>query len=199
MKKAILIIAPCTVIMIIVVMLTGCVAPIIKKDAGPTTNREYNFTDFTSIEIGDAFKLEVIPADTFSISINANENTLDHIDVSKIGNKLKIDMDNLFFSFTRSPRVKITMPELRGLYLSGSSEGNVTGFKSSQDFDLTLSGASELNMDMETGDLVCEISGASEVIGYLKATSSDIVVSGASKIRVNGSSGDIKIGASGAS
>ena len=108
-------------------------------------------------------------------------------------------MNNLFFSFIRSPGVKITLPELRGLYLSGASEGNVTGFKSSQDFDLTLSGASELNMDMETGNFLCEISGASEVTGYLKASSSDIVLSGASKIRVNGSGGDIKIDASGAS
>jgi hypothetical protein len=198
MKKASLTFV-CTVIMILVVLLTGCVAPIIKKDAGPTTTMEYNFTDFTSIEIGPAFKLEVISADTYGISINANESIFDHIDVSKTGNKLKIGMDNLFFGFPRSPRVQITMPELRGLYLSGASQANITGFKSSQDFDLTLSGASELNMNMETGNFLCEISGASEVTGYVKATSFDIVLSGASKIKVNGSSEDTKINASGAS
>jgi hypothetical protein len=198
MKKAILIVA-CTVIMITAVLLTGCVAPIIKKDTGPTVTRNYDFTDFTIIEIGHAAKLEVTRADTYSISISAGESVFDHIKVTKTGNKLKIDLGNLFFSFPRSPSVKITMPELRGLYLSGASEGNVTGFRSSQDIDLTLSGASELDMDMETGAFECEISGASKVTGYLKATSSDIALSGASRIEINGSGGDIKIDASGAS
>jgi len=198
MKKSILTVA-CIVILITAVLLAGCTAAIIKKEAGPTTTREYNFTDFTSIEIGHAFKLEVIPADTYSISISASEDVFDHIEVSKTGNKLKIDMDILIFRSHRAPRVKITMPELRGLYLSGASEGNVTGFKSSQDMDCGISGASELDMDVETGNFECEISGASEVAGYLKATSCDIVLSGASQIEINGSGGNIRLGASGAS
>jgi hypothetical protein len=198
MKKSLLIVAG-TVIMITAVLLTGCVAPIIKKEAGPTSTREYNFTDFNRIEIGDAFKLEVTPADTYSIQIDASENLFDHIEVTKTGNKLKIDMDNLFFSFHRSPRVKITMPELWGLYMSGASEGSVTGFRSSYDFDLTLSGASELNMDMETGAFEGELSGASEVSGHLKATNCDIELSGASETTLDGSGGNIRLEASGAS
>jgi len=198
--KAILTVA-CIVALITVALLIGCEAPITKKTAGPITTREYNFTDFTSIEIGYDFKLEVTHADTYSISINANDSIFDHIDVSKIGDKLKIGLDNPFFRLFkfRSPSVKITMPELRGLYLSGAIEGNVTGFESSQDFDLTLSGASELNLDMETGDFKCETSGTSEVSGYLKAASSYMVLSGASNIEINGSGGDIIIDASGTS
>ncbi len=190
----------------------------IGENAGPATTRYYDFTDFTSIEIGYAFKLEVTPADTYSIEINAGESTFDHIKVTQTGSKLEIGMERLFFHLNRSPRVKITMPELRGLYMSGASEGSVTGFKSSQDLDLTLSGASELDMDMETGTLtceisgaselgmnletgpfVCEMSGASEVTGNLKAANCDIKLSGASEIELTGSGGNIKLDAAGAS
>jgi len=198
MKKAILIVAG-IVIMITAVLLTGCVSPIITKDAGPTTTRNYDFTDFTSIEIGHAFKLEVTRADTYSISISADESTFDHIEVTKTGNKLEIGMGNVFISFHRAPRVKITMPELRGLDMSGASEGNVTGFKSSQDFNLVLSGASELDFDMETGGFKCEVSGASRVTGNLKSSSSNINLSGASRIDLAGSGGNIRLDASGAS
>ena len=149
MKKSILIV--CLIIIMTVGLLLGCTRVSLDAENGFTTTRNYDFTDFTSIEIGYAFELEVIPADTYSISINASESTFDRIEVTKTGNKLEIGMDTLFFHFHRSPRVKITMPELRGLYLSGASEGNVTGFRSSDNFDLTLSGASELYMDMETG------------------------------------------------
>ena len=217
MKKVIL---PIGIIVIIIAgfLLSGCGVALVKKEAGPTTNREYAYTNFTVVEVGYAFELEVIPADSYSITISAGENVFDHIEVAKKGNKLEIGMDTTFFHFLRSPKVKITMPRLTGLHLSGASEGNVTGFSSSDDFDLTLSGASELFVDIETGDFKCEMSGASElamdtetgdfkckmsgasdVTGSLKATSCDIELSGASEIKLIGSGGNIIIDASGAS
>jgi hypothetical protein len=198
MKKSILIVAG-TLIVIMAVLLTGCVSPIIEKDSGPVVTRNYDFTDFNVIQIGYAFRLEVTRADTYSIQIDASESIIDDIKVTKTGNKLEIGLDRLVFQFARSPRAKITMPELRGLDMSGAARGDVSGFRSSQDFDLALSGASQLEMDMETGAFECEISGASEATGYLKATSADIELSGASQIEVTGSGGNLRLDASGAS
>ena len=180
-------------------LLAGCTAAIISKEVGPTITMHYIFTDYTRIEIGHAFELEVIQADTYTVQIEAGESILDRIEVTQTGDKLEIGMDTPFIHTYRSPRVKITMPELKGLYLSGASEGKATGFRSSHNFELTLSGASELEMDMETGAFVCEISGASDVSGYLKSTSSDIDLSGASRIDLSGSGGNIRLEASGAS
>ena len=188
-----------SVILITGLLLAGCTVAIISEEVGPTITRTYIFTDFTRIEIGHAFELEVTAADTYSVQIEASESIFDRIKVTQTGDKLEIGMDSLFFHTYRSPKVKITMPELRGLYLSGASEGNVSGFRSSHNFELTLSGASELGMDMETGAFTCDMSGASEVSGYLKATRSDIDLSGASRIELSGSGGDIKLEASGAS
>jgi hypothetical protein len=187
-----------TVLLISGVLLDGCSA-VIKKTAGPTTARDYNFTDFNSIDIGYAFKLQVTPADTYSITIDANESDFERIKVTRTGDKLEIGMDGLFFHFGRAPRVKITMPELRGLSMSGASEGSVTGFRSSDDLDLSLSGASELRIDMETGAFDCELSGSCEVTGTLTAASADIALSGASQIELTGSGGNVSIELSGAS
>ena len=148
MKKSILIV--CLIIIMTVGLLLGCTRVSLDAENGFTTTRNYDFTDFTSIEIGYAFELEVIPADTYSISINASESTFDRIEVTKSGDKLKIGIDSLLFHSYRSPRAKITMPEVKGLYISGASEGNVSGFSSSHDFELTLSGASELDTSTKT-------------------------------------------------
>ena len=198
MKKAILT-GTLLIMLIPGLILAGCTKVMISKEVGPTVTRIYDITDFSRIEIGHAFKFEVTPADTYSIQIQAGESIFDHIEVTKSGDKLKIDMDSLFFHSYRSPRAKITMPELKGLHLSGASEGNVSGFSSSHDFESKVSGASELDMDMETGAFVCEMSGASEVSGYLRATSCDIDLSGASQIDLSGSGGNIRLEASGAS
>jgi len=198
MKKILAAIA-LVAVMITVLLLAGCSAAIIKKEAGPAVTREYDYTDFTVVEVGHAFTAEITPSDTYSISISAGENVFEHIEVNKRGNRLEIGMDTIFFHLLRSPIVKITMPVLTGLHLTGATEGNVTGFSSSDDFDLSLSGASELYMELETGDLEGELSGASELSGNLVATSCDITLSGASEMELTGSGGDIKIDASGAS
>jgi hypothetical protein len=198
MKRNILIITA-VLILVSLSLLTGCTRVRIGSEDGSTDTREYDFTDFTDIEIGDAFKLEVIPADTYSIIIDARKSDLDRIEVKKTGDRLEISMDRWLFHFNGSPRVKITMPELRGLYLSGATEGIAKGFKSSQDFDMSLSGASSLDMDMETGDFSSELSGASELIGRLLAKDADIEMSGASDLKLEGSAESISLSCSGAS
>ncbi len=180
-------------------LLAGCTRVVIETDNGPTATRHYDIADFTSIEVGFAFELEVTPADTYSVTITAGENIFDYIDVSKLGDTLKIDVKNLIINFHTSPKVEITMPELQGLDLSGAVRGSARGFKSSRDFIGTLSGASTLDMDMETGNYKFEASGASRVTGRLEAADADFELSGASRVKLEGSAGNIKLDGSGAS
>jgi hypothetical protein len=186
-------------LLVLVMLFTGCTRVLIDTGDGTPGNRTYDFTDFTSVEVGYAMKLEVIPANTYKITIKGSESSLKHVTVEKKGDKLKIGMDRLFLSFINSPEVTITMPELLGLYLSGASEGKATGFKTSHDFTLTLSGGSSLEMDIETGDFKSELSGASELDGRLVVEDADFKMSGASKVTLEGSANSIRIDGSGAS
>jgi hypothetical protein len=201
MKK--LIILTLAALMLLTTMFTGCVRVDLAEKNGPITTKNYDFTGFTGIDIGHAFDLTVTPSDKFSVSITAGANLLEHIDVHLDGATLVFGIDGWtdiwFSSWIAPPKVNITMPALNVLMLSGAARANVAGFRSSQDFDLHLSGAGEINMDMETGDFISEISGASRVDGALVASSSDIELSGASHIRLIGSGGDIKLHGSGAS
>ncbi len=172
---------------------------IIDTNGGPVTTKEYDFTDFTGIEIGHAFELEVTPSDTCKVTITAYESILDRIDVSRAGSTLKIDMDAWFFSWHSTPKVTITMPVLRDLDMSGASQGTITGFRSSEDFTLDLSGASQLDIDLEAGEFESVITGASRLNGYLKATDSRIELSGASQANLTGSGDNLILDASGAS
>jgi len=179
--------------------LVSCEKVLIDEIEGPVTTRQYDFTDFTAIEIGDAFELEVTAADTWSVAITAREGLFDRINVSQHGDTLKIDLENFLLNLDRSGTATITMPELRELDLSGAVEASASGFVSGQDLGVHLSGASRLDIDAETGKFDAELSGASQLNGSLTATASDISLSGASEIKLEGSGGDIKINGSGAS
>ena len=180
-------------------LLAGCIRIDIADDSGPAVTRIYDMTGFTGVEAGYAFKVDIARSDNYSISVTINEKIADHLRVSKIGDTLKIGLKEPVWNVHSRPRVTITLPDLRRLELSGAAEGNVKGFKSSNYFDLEVSGASNLDIDMEAGDFKVNVSGASRLSGYLKASRSNIEVSGASRITLTGSGGDTKIDVSGAS
>jgi hypothetical protein len=189
-------------VVIIAVLSGGCIRKDISEEAGNTATREFDYTGFTRIEVGHAFKVDISRSDNYSISVTINENRADSLKVSKTGDTLKIGFKEPFLNIRSAhnrPQVTITLPYLRGLDISGAVEANVKGFKSSVAFTLDVSGASNLDIDMEAGDFKANISGASGANGYLKARSTDIKLSGASHITIPGSGGDIIINASGAS
>ena len=61
------IVAVLMVLLITSGLLAGC---------GPVRTQTYNFTDFTRIEVGYAFQVEVIQSNSYGISITAPEDLL---------------------------------------------------------------------------------------------------------------------------
>ena len=179
-------------------MLVACLASV--RGSGVLVTEEYDFADFTRLEVGNAFEIEVVPSTSFSVAITADDNLSQFIRVSRSGSLLRIRLRSgvSYGSITAVARVE--MPALAGLSLSGASSGTVTGFGSSDDIDLRVSGASSLRLvDVVTGDAALAVSGASNVTGDLTAGDIDFEVSGASRVGLTGSAADTTIRASGAS
>jgi hypothetical protein len=167
--------------------------------AGDTVTRNYELKDFDKIEAGYAFDIEITRSDNFSIAITTGENVFQRLSVTVSDGTLKISLKNTILNLRASPRAVITMPVLRGLDISGASRATASGFRSGETFRGTVSGASSLDIDMETGDFRAELSGASGLSGHLAAAATDLDLSGASNVDLGGSGGNINIGASGAS
>ena len=92
------------------------------------------------------------------------------------------------------------MPAIRGLLLSGASHGRLAGFESAGDLDVSITGASSLNMDtVEAGNVASEIAGASRLTGKFIARDMRIEVSGASVVTLVGSADNVTAISSGAS
>ncbi len=198
MKKIVVAIA--LIVVLAAGMVAGCSSVPITINGGVTQTREYDISDFSGVDIGSAFKVELTPSDKYSVAITTGENVFKYISVDKSGDTLKIEVKGLRWPFVNTKlEAKITLPELQGLNLSGAAQGNAKGFKSSQEFNLVLSGAATLDLDMEAGKFRSEISGASKLTGSLKASSSSIELSGASYIKLEGSGGNMTLSASGAS
>ena len=149
--------------------------------SGNLETEEYSFSDFKKVEIGSAFKFDIKRSDTYSVSITADDNVINHVRVSKSGDTLKIGMSTFGPLGSVTLEADVTLPQLVGLEISGASRGSISGFSSSDNLDIDLSGASRLTGDITAGDIDIEISGASNI--ELDGSAGNLVaeVSGASR------------------
>lgn len=196
MRKNIILMAA---MLLIVLLIPACFGSII--GSGNLETQEFNYSDFTRVEVGNAFEVEVIQSDSFSIIITADDNIFDNINVSKSGETLRIWLRSGYHYRNYTARAEITMPQLHRLELSGATSGTIEGFSSAHDFILELSGASSLNIsDMSAGDIRFDISGASSLTGSITADgNAGLDLSGASSVTLSGSANDLDADASGAS
>jgi hypothetical protein len=199
--------------------LAGCARPI---DLKPALTREFSNSDFSSVEVGlwrpiylsfgntidVPINLDVVKADKYSLKIEANENIFEYIHVSQSDKNLKVLIDrNRVGTREATLNVKIGLPELEGLKLSGGIlRANV--FSSAAEFNAAVSGSSKLSVDMQTGkanfnigsssnvtasgsasDLRAEVSGSSRFTNNVKASSLTYVVSSSSDVITSGTTG----------
>ena len=168
--------------------------------SGNLITQEMDATDFTKLEISHVFQAKVTRADSFFISITVDDNLPEYVVVRKSGNTLRIYLEGGYTYIGTTKIVEITMPKVDKLSLSGASQGEVSGFRSSDSLELEASGVSSLNIDdLKAGDTVFEISGGSHVSGGIEIADGEFNISGASSIDLEGYAADISIEASGAS
>jgi len=138
--------------------------------SGNLKTEEYTFREFTSVEISSAFEFDISQSSSYGVSITADDNVLEHIRVSKEGKTLKIGLKTISIRWPVTLKVEITMPQLRDLILSGATRGTVSGFSSTGNLDVGVSGASSLDLvDISAGDVKFDVSGASKVTGDITA------------------------------
>ncbi len=138
---------------------------------------EEKFTDFTIVEVGWGFEVEIMQSNSYSVSVTADDNLFDYIEVSKTDNRLTIGLKWGYSYQSVTLRARITMPDLHELQLSGGTHGTVEGFSSSHEFILGLSGGSHLSGDFKTSeDAQFTLSGGSQLIG-LDGAANDLRIS----------------------
>lgn len=190
-----------TVLMVVLLtsgLLVGC-GGVVVKGSGNLKTEIYNFSGFNQVEVGNVFEVEVTQGSEHSVSITANDNLFEYIELSKQGAMLKISLRRAQF-IDITAKAEITMPQLNALELSGAARATVSGFSSTENLNIEISGASSVKLvEMSIGDVKFDISGGSKAIGDMTAGDIEFDVSGASTVQLECSAVNINIDASGAS
>src|SRR3990172_4003807 len=161
---------------------------------------EYKLKDFSGIEIGGIFEVEIVRADSYSVSITAEEELFRNLDVSSDHGTLRIGHSRHigWKAQISRPKARITLPVLKELRLHGASKSSISGFNSAEPFRLSLSGASSASGDITAGNADFDLSGASRT--RLAGSARDVIIntSGAIHLELGGfSAHDVSVKMSG--
>jgi hypothetical protein len=165
-------------------LLAGCTFPRLSgvMGSGRPVTRDYPITDFSRVEVQNAFDATIRQGDEFKVSVTVDDNLLDYLVVDKVGDTLVIRFDNRNAVSFRSNNqaAAITLPKLEGVKASGASAVRLMDVTSDGRFDAELSGASRLTGVLDAPELRLEESGASNALLNGTVPKVDLALSGAS-------------------
>ncbi len=167
------------------------------QGSGTAKTEQRSVSGFSKINAGGAVHLEITTQKDFAVSIEADDNLLSLIKTDVSGDTLKIYSEGRISPKTKI-NVKISIPELKDLDISGASTAVASGVKTDS-LELGASGASKIKIDGEAKELKSDASGASGIDAEgLTVENADVQASGASSSTFSATN-ELKADASGAS
>jgi len=146
-----------------------------------TQNR--SITGFDEVNSGGDFNVTVMPGSEYSVVVKAESNLLPYIETYLSGRTLKIGTNGIHSLNHNFPiEVLITLPELKGLSLSGSGQ-LYTGSFACENIQIALSGSGDIDTEISAKKVKANISGSGTILLAGEAFESEFRISGSGKIK----------------
>ena len=124
-----------------------------------------NLSGFSSVSFGVAGDLYINLGKEFKVTLEGDADILRNIETEVNSGKLVIKKDNWNFNFNEKVTVNVTLPELKGLSVSGSGKAEILDKVSGVDLDFSVSGSGRIvSSELDVENLECSISGSGNII-----------------------------------
>jgi hypothetical protein len=178
----------------------GCYNIPADRSTGNFIKEDRQVSNFTKLEIGGAFKVILSQGDQEKLVIDADAEEMKDIVTEVVGSKLKIYTKADWGMRLHEMTIYLTFKNLEYIDFSGAVE--VTGETplTFSDLEMDVSGAAEIDLEMNAEKYEAEFSGASEIDFRGTCKTGYIEISGASEFDAEGLEfQDLNIELSGAS
>lgn len=177
---------PAVVLLAAMLALTGCEDS--EVDAGSITSERRDLSDFDSIEIEGAARLEVIVGEPQSVVVEARREVINRVKTDVHGDTLHIrSKPKDWFIVNGRPRVtvKVTVPALESLRLEGGNDVRLSGFDGGAT-RIRAEGASHIRARGRVEQLTVHMAGAGHAnLTDLEADDVKVTVDGVGSVYVH--------------
>lgn len=139
-----------------------------------------DLSGFSRVSFGVSGELFINIGNEFKVVLEGEKDVLEDIVTNVSGGKLVIKKENWHLNSNEKVMVYVTMPDLKGLGVSGSGKAWIKDALKAENLDLSVSGSGKLNTsDINITNLDCSISGSGDIIiGGGNSIKADISISG---------------------
>jgi hypothetical protein len=155
------------------------------KGSGKIIKETRELSNFTAIDIGSAFEIELIKSNETKIIIETDDNVMPYIKTNVHAKELKVNLSAEINNPTKLSLI-IYYKEVNDLDISGAAELYSSDVLTTTYLNLDFSGASDVSLKLDVQSIDAEISGASNVDLEGKSRDAEIDVSGAAILRAYG-------------
>lgn len=153
------------------------------KGNGSISSTERSISSFKNVEVSGAIELYVAQGDTRPVKIETDENLLQYIEVEQMGDRIIIkSRDGFNLRPTGKIKVYVTSPVYNDIDVSGASNINGVGkITNTEKMNLDVSGAGDINMELNAPAISADISGAGAVNLKGETKNFELTLTGAGK------------------
>jgi hypothetical protein len=153
------------------------------KGNGNIKTEEHSVSSFKNVEVSGAIELFVAQGDLKPVKIETDENLLQYIEVIQEGNKIIVqNREGINLRPTNKIKVYVTSPVYNIIDVSGASSINGQNkIVNTENMKMEVSGAGDINMDVNAPAITAEVSGAGSVNLKGETKTFDLILTGAAK------------------
>jgi len=146
--------------------------------SGKVVNQTKSVSGVNQVSLDGIGTLIIQQGDQESLTIEAEDNIIPHIQSNVNGNKLELKFDTNSPTPTKTVKFYLTVKDLNTISLSGAGKVESTGLKTNS-LTLSINGAGEGNMSgLDLSKLTANISGAGKLAMSGKTTEQTIIILG---------------------
>ena len=133
--------------------------------SGNLVSKEIDVNDIDQLEAGLHFSLAIRQGEETSVRLTSDDNFIDFIQIDQVESTLVFGLDPAYaYNFYNvTLQVEVTLPDLAGLTLNGSSQAVLLDARSLSEFGAELSGSSWLTGTLQANAASFELSGSTSV------------------------------------
>lgn len=136
------------------------------KGNGNDTTKNISTGNYDGVRVTGFFDVDLVAGDEGKITVKAEENLVQYLEIKLDGNMLKIGVEKgIYLVPSHGHEIRITVPfeSLNEVSLSGSGDVRTKNPIKASDFKTTLSGSGDIRLDLNAKQVTSEVTGSGDM------------------------------------
>ncbi len=150
----------------------------------PMVTKNFPQENFDAFNLSSSADVELIPSTKNEIEIYTYENIFENLEIENKAGEVEVDIDGCV-DLDRTMKVRVYCTNLKKVVLSGSGNIVSRGMMKGENFEVSIVGSGDANIETDATNVVAEILGSGDILLRGKANNLKGKINGSGSIKAS--------------